>query len=567
MDAAPLPLRNPTSAQALTTGAIWERIMATSPSVLDFSHLIRCLQDPGAYPHPVESVRMVQTHISCVFLTGTYAYKVKKPVEFGFLDYRSLPHRHLWCEQDVRLNRRLCPDLYLDVLPITCEGDFVQMGGRGMPIEWAVRMRELRQEDMLPQRLRMHNVSNAEITHLAYRLAEFHRSAPNDDAIRAYGTYASIADMIALTLHTMDTVSQEAESAATRHLLRAYLEGFLENHADRIAQRAQAGYVRDCHGDLRTQNICLDARYDAGIQIFDCIEFNDSFRYIDIAADIAYLAMDLDLAGRTDLRKVLMDAYLNTTEDKTLQEILPFYLVYRAVVRGNIALLAAQESEIPEKERQAQREIAAAAYDLARSYTQKHSKPRLLITVGYSGTGKSVLAAELARRLPALHLSSDRLRKANASISPTARLDLHHYTAIGRADTYRTLHQRACEALNQGQDVLLDATFLCPEEREAAACLATDHDAEFWLLECRVPDALIRERLKARCTDPNASDADLFVYEKQLFDHPKSGDLLLPLSAPCHPLQVDLRRPAAEAAHRIIDALLAQSSNSRIATD
>jgi aminoglycoside phosphotransferase family enzyme/predicted kinase len=421
-------------------------------------------------------------------------------------------------------------------------------------------LKQLREEDMLPQRLRAHAVTSEDLTRLAGRLAAFHRSAPANDAIRAYGTRAAVADTIAVTLQTMDSVAREEQSAPIRQVLRDYLEGFPEAHADLFARRVEENRIRDCHGDLRTQNICLDARYDDGIQVFDCIEFNDAFRYIDVAADIAYLAMDLDLAGRADLSAALMDAYTRETEDRSLAEILPFYLVYRAVGRGNIALLTARESEIPEIERQEQRDIAAAAYDLARSYSQRRPQPALFITVGFSGVGKSVLADALVRRLPAVHLSSDCMRKVRASVPPEKRLGSGQYTAFRRAEIYRALRERAEGYLAQGRHVLLDATFLDPQERESAACLARAHNAEFWILECRAPDALIRQRLQARWTDPHASDADLLVYEQQRFDYCKAGPFLLPASTPSHHVCVDTSRPTAEAAHDIVERFAAQSA-------
>jgi len=539
----------------------------TCNTVPDFAQIMRLLQEPDAYPHPVETVQLVQTHISCVFLTGEYVYKIKKPVDFGFLDYSTLSKRHLWCTQELLLNRRLCPDLYVDVLPITLEDGRLQIGGHGTPLEWAVRMKQLDEKEMLPQRLRAGALTVEEVQRLADRLAAFHLSASGGDAIRAYGAIASVASTVAITLETMDTVSRNAENALTRWHLRQHLEEFLEAHSELFARRVAGGHIRDCHGDLRTQNICLDPRYDNGIQIFDCIEFNDTFRYIDVAADIAYLAMDLELAGRTDLSSDLMAAYAHKTQDTSLEAILPFYKVYRAIVRGNIALLASCESEIPESERRNHREIAATAYDLALSYAQRRPRPSLLITMGFSGSGKSVLARELVRRLPAVHLSSDRLRKAAVGVSAATPLESRHYTPSGRAEVYRRMREYASAFLKRGQNVLLDATFLDPREREAAAALAREQDAEFWILECHAPDALIRQRLQDRHSDPGASDAGLCVYEQQRLDYAQSGWGIHPELAPHRHVYADTSQPAAETAHRILERFMAQSPVSRMEPD
>jgi len=413
---------------------------------------------------------------------------------------------------------------------------------------------------MLSQRLRNATVGAEEIERLASRLAAFHESASRSDAICAYGAPAILADTIAVTLQTMDSVAYETQNAPARAALRRYLETFLRDHSALFSRRVQEHRIRDCHGDLRTQNICLDARYDDGIQVFDCIEFNDNFRYIDVAADLAYLAMDLDLAGHADLRADLMESYLRKAQDESLAQILPFYLVYRAIVRGNIALLAGRESEIPEPERQAQRDLAATAYDLARCYSHRRPRPALFITVGFSGSGKSVLARELARRLPAVPLSSDRMRKARAGIAADVPLGTGQYTPAHRTAVYRALRGRAGDYLTRGLHVLLDATFLDPREREAAARLAESRDAEFWILECQAPDALIRQRLRARRIDPNASDADLRVYEEQRLACARWGPLLLSASPQSHHLIVDTSRPVADAAHDIVERFAAQSA-------
>ncbi|HLK60478.1 MAG TPA: AAA family ATPase, partial [Chthonomonadaceae bacterium] len=315
--------------------------------------------------------------------------------------------------------------------------------------------------------------------------------------------------------------------------------------------------IRDCHGDLRTQNICLDARYDDGIQVFDCIEFNDAFCYIDVAADIAYLAMDLDLAGRADLRECLLNTYARATNDASLAQILPFYRIYRAIVRGNIALLAGGESEIPEPERQEQRDLAAAAYDLACCYARRRPRPALLITVGFSGSGKSVVAGEVARRLPAFLLSSDAVRKARAGMAADTPLEIEQYTPARRAEVYAALLERAGAILQRGEHVLLDATFLDPQQREAASRLARSHEAEFWVLGCRCPDSLIRQRLRARRSAPGVSDADLRVYEQQRRTYADLEALSLPASTPGHLVLLDTSLPAAETAHTVVERFLA----------
>ena len=522
----------------------------------EIGQVLEELRDPAAYPHPVDKVKAVQTHISCVFLTGCYAYKIKKPVTFDFLDYSSLDRRRYFCEQELVLNCRLCPDVYIDVVPITLRQGRLQVGGAGEPVEWAVRMHQLRASDMLATRLQDGRVGVSDIERLAGTLAEFHARAAADDPVRAFGSLSIVSATIAGTLHVMDQVAIDFLPEEVRRTIRSSLEQFQRSEAALFQERQAEDRTRDCHGDLRIQNICLDARFDAGLQIFDCIEFNQEFRFIDVAADLAYLAMDLDLAGRADLRGRLVNHYIKVSGDHGLARILPYYQIYRACVRGNIALLAAAESEIADAERAAHREIAAAAYDLARGYAARRPGPALLIMAGFSGSGKSELARQVCRRLPAVLLSSDKVRKELEGLPAIGRLDAEHYRAKQRAAVYRELRQRAGEMLQHGETVLLDATFLSDQEREAAAVLAAHHRAEFWLLECQCSDTEIRRRLKERRHDAYGSDAGLAVYQDQL----RSS---VPIALPSHPhagiaahLVVDTDLPVLEAAGHVVDAFL-----------
>ena len=499
--------------------------MKTETETFGIERIIEELQDPACYQHPVETVRVIQTHASCVFLTGRFAYKVKKPVDFGFLDYSAPERRRFFCQQELRLNQRLCPDIYLDVVPLTIEDGRLRVGGDGTPVEWAVRMQQMADGDLLSARLETDTVDRIQIERIAVVLANFHTRAQSGPAICAFGRPDAVLGVIAGTLHVMDAVGEGAVSAETRRDIRASLENFQRREAELLLRRMDTGAIRDCHGDLRARNICLDERFDGGIQVFDCIEFNDAFRYIDTAADLAYLAMDLDLAGRADLRECLINTYQRAAEDGTdrrtvedgdLRKILPFYQTYRACVRANIALLAAAEQEVVELERVAHQELAAAAYDLAWCYSGRRRRPALLITVGFSGSGKSRLAWELCRRLPAVLLSSDRIRKERAGLGATDRLAPVQYTAAHRAAVYAELRRQAALSLAQGENVLLDATFLSERERGAAAGLAQAQGAEFWILECCCPDAVIRRRLASRRSAPHSSDASLPVYEEQL---------------------------------------------------
>lgn len=536
--------------------------MAFKVKTYPIKQIIADLQQPSAYPHPVAAIHVVQTHVSCVFLTGDFAYKVKKAVNFGFLDYTTLERRRHFCEEELRLNRRLCPELYLEVVPLMLREGRLVIGGNGEPVEWAVRMRQMRECEMLSARLEAGTVGRAEIERLAQALADFHAGAGGGVEVQAFGAHTVLAETMATTLGSMDKVTCDFLPSATRRTIRDYLEVFLHREEALLARRVEQGRIRDCHGDLRTQNICLDQRFDRGLQIFDGIEFNQEFRYIDVAADLAYLTMDLDLAGRADLRECLTDTYSRATEDTDLPVMLRFYQVYRACVRGNIALMAAAEHEISEPERERQRQIADTAYDLARCYALRRERPALLITVGFSGSGKSQLARELCRRLPAVHLSSDRLRKEQAGIPATARLEIAHYTEASREAVYQQLFERAAEPLQRGEHVLLDATFLTAKARAEAAELAQRMQAEFWGIACECPEAVIRERLQRRGQDKNASDAGLAVYEGQRSAFEPIQPFAADADPICRLICVRTDQPTAEAARFVTDRFLTPAAHS-----
>lgn len=487
--------------------------MPTSPNL---ESLIRALQDPRAYPHPVAPVRVVQTHVSCVFLTGEYVYKVKKPVDFGFLDYGTLEQRLRCCQREVELNRRLCPEVYLGVVPIGWEAGRLRVGAPLPAVEWAVRMRQLPEADLLSARLAAGSVSREHIERLADLLAEFHARAQTSPEINAFGTPEAVSRNVEENFAVTEPRVGSALPRDHFEAIRDYTRRFLRERRALFLERLSAGRVRDGHGDLRAQNICLFAGLGGGIQLLDCIEFNDRFRFGDVASDLAYLAMDLDLAGRADLRQVLVDRYVACANDPGLRSILPFYACYRAHVRGKIALLMAAEPEVPPPERRSQERLAAAAFDLSRSYAERRERPALLITVGYSGSGKSALAHELARRLPAVRLASDAVRKELAGPPGASSLSPEHYTAEARKAIYGELRARARRYLPWGEHVILDATFLDPEERRQAAAVAADVSAEAWLIECRCPDPVIRRRLERRKRVRQASDAGIAVYEAQL---------------------------------------------------
>ena len=337
--------------------------------------MVQALLDTKAYPHTSQRVEMVQTQMSFVFLTGDYVYKVKKPVNLGYLDYTTLDKRHFYCQREVELNQRLCPDTYLGVVPITRDRGDILIEGRGEVIEYAVKMRYLPQEAMLNVLLVNNQVSVEMITSVAKRLAEFHQRA---EIISTFG------DLDTITQNTDENFAQTEKyigntiSQEKYQHIKDYTESFIENNASLFRERIADSKIRDCHGDLHAAHICfffslktapsLTSRLIDGICIYDCIEFNDRFRYCDVAAEVAFLAMDLDNYGRADLSQSFVDAYVAFSRDKGLPQLLNYYKCYMAYVRGKVESFKLDDPHISEEEKTEVLAVARRYFELAGSY-------------------------------------------------------------------------------------------------------------------------------------------------------------------------------------------------------
>ncbi len=326
--------------------------------------MVRALLDPKAYDGAPEQVDLMQTQMSFVFLTGDHVYKVKKPVNLGYLDYTTLDKRHFYCQREVELNQRLCPDAYLGVVPITRHGDNIRVGGEGKVIEYAVKMRHLPQEAMMDRLLVSNRVSGEMVTRVAKKLVEFHQKAETSAAISTFGNLAAITE------NTEENFSQTAKyigntiSQERYQRIKNYTENFIDNNAPLFRKRMTEGRIRDCHGDLHAAHIC----FTDGICIYDCIEFNDRFRYCDVASEVAFLAMDLDHYGRADLSRSFVDAYVAFSQDKGLSKLLAFYKCYRAYVRGKVEGFKLDDPHISEEEKTKALAVARNYFELAESY-------------------------------------------------------------------------------------------------------------------------------------------------------------------------------------------------------
>jgi aminoglycoside phosphotransferase family enzyme len=329
--------------------------------------LVQALLDPKAYPETQpQRIELVQTQMSFVFLTGDYVYKVKKPVNLGYLDYTTLDRRQFYCQREVELNQRLCPDAYLGVVPITQRQGDTFVEGQGEVIEYAVKMRRLPQEAMMDGLLANNQVSPQMVTSLAQKLVEFHQRAETNANISVF------SDLEAITKNTEENFSQTVEyigrtisQAKYRHI-KNYTDSFIDKNASLFHKRIIGGRIRDCHGDLHAAHIC----FTNGICIYDCIEFNDRFRYCDVASEVAFLAMDLDHYRRADLSQSFVNAYVAQSRDEELLRLLNFYKCYRAYVRGKVESFKLDDPYISEEEKTRVLAIARSYFELAESYVE-----------------------------------------------------------------------------------------------------------------------------------------------------------------------------------------------------
>ncbi|MBI4284852.1 MAG: AAA family ATPase [Chloroflexi bacterium] len=485
---------------------------------MTYPEVVQALLQPKLYPDMPAEVKLVQTQMSFVFLAGDYVYKVKKPVNLGFLDYTTLDKRRFFCEQEVALNRRLCPETYLGVVPVVRWAGQIRLGGDGKVIEYAVRMRRLPQERMLNVLLGGGEVPAAMLERVAQKLADFHSKAATSAEISAFG------DLAAIKVNTEENFSQTKPyigrtiSATEYRRIRDFTNGFLAENAALFRQRVAGGRIKDCHGDLHAAHIC----FTDGICIYDCIEFNERFRYCDVASEIAFLAMDLDHYGRADLSRVFVKAYVADSGDSGLVSLLKFYKCYRAYVRGKVEGFKLDDPYISAEEKNRVQAIAAGYFDLARSYVRP--RPLLCITVGLVGTGKSTVAQALARRLGLVVISSDITRKQLADVPVTERhfneFDSGLYSAESTRLTYDRMLSEARDILAEGDSVILDASFLRREDRLNAKKLAEETGVDFFIIECILDEKTTKERLDERVRQGAISDGRWEIYgpQKKRFD-------------------------------------------------
>jgi len=480
---------------------------------------VRAFLNPDFYPHRTADIRMIQTHISWVFLTGDYAYKLKKPLDLGFLDFSTLEKRAFYCRRELELNRRLAPAIYLEVLPVTREDSGYRLGGEADIVDYCLKMQQFDQHDLLDQRLAAGTFDPAWMDMLAADIATFHAHA--ETAPRESGGMDALSRHIAANFQVAEAHLGTALSETTLAVIKNHCREQLEKQAKAVAERWRQGHVRACHGDLHLKNITL---FQGRPCVFDCIEFGDEFRMIDTMNDVAFLLMDCDARDRPDLGYRFLSRYLEHTGDYEGLTFLPLYLIYRACVRGKVACLLAEDPGIDEATRAAQLAEASHYFSLAESCVRRPA-PTLFAIGGLSGSGKSHLALMACGAEHAVIIRSDATRKRLAGNHP----DLPLYGRRMNKLTYEAMFTAGETALRAGFSVILDATFLRREDRNMVRRTAAACHAPCRLLWLEADEALLRERItRRRQADSDVSDADVAVLDKQLaaYRRPEENDII-----------------------------------------
>ncbi len=493
--------------------------------------LIAALLEPARYPHPVDRVELMQTHGAWVLLAGAHVYKIKKPVSLPFMDFGTLARRRAACEAELRVNRRFeGPDpathIYREALPITGEPASPRLGGEAAAaIEWAVHMRRFPEADRLDHVAARGELTVAMVQRLARELAAFQARAAVAPAASEWGRPEGVMAFARENLVALRGSMTDAADRARVEALGDWTEAQFERLAPLVAQRRAQARVREGHGDLHLANL---VRVGDGVQAFDAIEFNDALRWIDVASDIAFTWMDLWRVGAGGLANALLSEWLDASGDVSAPAVLPFFAVYRAMVRAKVAGIRLTQCGAGAGD-SGNEGAAAAARQEARSYLALADRiarppaPQLLITHGLSGSGKTWASTRwlAAQDAPALRLRSDverkRLHGLAALQASGSGLNSGLYSPQAHGDTYASLRSRAGELLAQGWSVIVDAAFLRRHEREAFAALAAEAQVPFHILACEAPVEELRRRIAARrAAGGDASEATLAVLEQQL---------------------------------------------------
>lgn len=494
-----------------------------------FSELEYFLKQKESYPHRVDEVRHIQTHISHVFLAGSFVYKIKKPVDFGFLDYSTLQKRRKYCHREIELNRRLSEDIYLGVTGIAWKnGKFLfepdNLDSDAI-IEYAVKMRKLPEDYFLDRIVREGNLKNEHLDRVAGILTAFYQGQNNKQDLSEWGEIETIQQNTDENFEQTEPFIDQTISRNAFQAIWYFTDHYYHQKEEMFRRRMENGCIVDGHGDLHLEHIHITPEK---IQIYDCIEFNERFRYGDLAADLAFLAMDLDFNNCSRQERYFVQLMSEKLDDDKLLQIIDFYKCYRAYVKGKVKSLQSVEEEVPKENRKELAERAGRYFKLSLSYALVGSKPIVIVFMGRIATGKSTLAEALSEQLNIGYYSSDRVRKSLAGLPVFKRTPSQKrpslYTPGMSEKTYNTLISNAIESVKKGSSVILDATFSRKKQRKIFVDRLKSEKISYLFIEVHADDTVIIERLKDReseediISDARLKDFDILTadYEEPL---------------------------------------------------
>ena len=473
--------------------------------------LMRFLEDPASYPHHPGQVDILQTHISIVALASPYVYKVKKPVNLGFADFSTLEKRRYYCRREVQLNSRLCPHLYEEVVPIYRQGDALAFQESGEPVAYAVKMKELQGGCFLHEQLERGDIRRQDLERVIDRLKRFYRERSSPAEVAGWGRTARLKVSTDENFEQTKACVGSVISRPAFDAIRYYTDRFYDQHAVLINRRRAEGHIVDGHGDLRLEHVYLTPE---AVCIYDCIEFSDRLRYVDVANDVAFLAMDLDYQGRPNLAQFFVHQMAASLDDPDMLRLIDFYKCYRAYVRGKVEHMRGTEQEVPPDEQEASRKRSACYFRWAAQYATAGSGPAVIAVMGSVGVGKSTQAQALSSALGWEAVSSDQVRKEEAgralyergTEADRARL----YTEEKTQQTYEALRDRALARASKGKGTILDATYSKRKHREELRRELQREGIPHCFVELKAPEEAVKERLEQRThATRKASDARL----------------------------------------------------------
>ena len=479
--------------------------------------LIEALCDAQLYRHPVETVETIETHISWVLLAGEFVYKIKKPLDLGFLDFSTLEKRRFYCQEEIRLNRRTAPELYLEVVAIGGTPENPVLDSEGEAIEFAVRMRRFDTQAGFDRLLADNRLEHEHIIDLGYRLAELHRIAEVAPPDSRFGTFDDVADPMRDNFTDLERMLADDRRSRLSEL-NQWSERELKHLTPLLETRQREGFTRECHGDAHLGNVAL---IDNRATLFDCIEFSEDLRWIDVISDLAFTVMDLHDRGAPGFAWLLLDEYLARSGDYGGVRLLPLYMVYRALVRAKVNAFRLDDDNAD------QRNVLSQIDDylgLAETISREH-RPAVLITMGVSGSGKSWLARRLVERAGLVRMRSDVERKRLHGLAPDAASDsglgTDLYSKAATERTYRHLAELVRPVLCAGIPVLIDAACLKRWQRELFQRLAEDLDVNFAVIQCDADDDVLRDRIRQReqaGDDPSEAGLEVLAHQQETLD-------------------------------------------------